>query len=62
MVLDKKYYEIRQDKNPAIVKIIPSGWDDKWHVITEDPEKGDYHYKHTFISKNKVEKLFNIEI
>ena len=63
--LDKKKYTFTQLEStsyPAVIMIIPSGWVDMYHVITEDPEEGDYYQKHEFMHKNKVLLRFGDDV
>lgn len=43
---------------PACYTLIKSGWDDKYHLIYEDPESGDYYFEHYFLSKSEIESRF----
>ena len=44
----------------TVTMIIPSGWRNYYHVITEDPEEGDHYYSHEFMHLDKVALRYNI--
>ncbi len=43
----------------AQVIIVPSGWVGQYHVITEDPTEGDWHYEHEFLSKDQLYEKYD---
>lgn len=59
-ITDLSYTSITNPPDPAAIMIIPSGWKDHYHVITEDPEEGDYNYSHEFMHSDEVALRYNI--
>ena len=54
------HISITNPTDPAVIMIIPSGWRNYYHVITEDPEEGDHYYSHEFMHLDKVALRYNI--
>ena len=43
---------------PDVYILVKSGWEDRYHLIYETPEKGDYHFEHEFLTKNEVKNKY----
>jgi len=51
---------ISDPSDVTVTMIIPSGWRNYYHVITETPEEGDHYYSHEFMHLDKVALRYNI--
>ncbi len=45
-------------KLASCYKVFPSGWRDMFHIVTEDPECGDYSHTHFFGAKERIKVMF----
>lgn len=54
-----KYHDIKSamttmEDHPTCFIICKSGWSDKYHIIIENIEEGDYNHEHHFLSKENA--------
>ena len=62
-ITNRSHMQITSMSDPSdvtVTMIIPSGWRNYYHVITEDPEEGDHYYSHEFMHLDKVALRYNI--
>jgi len=63
-IKDDRYLQahavIERSAYPERIIIIPSGWKDRYHVIVEDPEYGNFHYTHKFTHKSEIRDRYDI--
>lgn len=62
IISQKSYIEIEYSDSPTSIKIIPSGWRNRFHVILEDPEEGDLFYDHALLTREQVERNYHCNL
>lgn len=45
-------------KSSSYYALVKSGWDNHYHLITEDPTEGDMSHEHKFLSYEEIKKHY----
>ena len=50
--------KVHSERSVAGFELIKSGWDNKYHLIIENPEDGDYDYEHKFVDEKEIQNMY----